>query len=68
MQDIYGPIYKLTIAGVEKLVVSSAALLEELCDEKRFRKSVEESALEQVRYGITDGLYVPPLASWHVDL
>lgn len=35
---IYGPIYQATLAGQRRIVCSSAALLEELTDEKRFVK------------------------------
>ena len=36
----YGPIYKVTTFGSELIVISSAKLLEELSDEKRFHKVV----------------------------
>ncbi|KFY98043.1 hypothetical protein V500_01808 [Pseudogymnoascus sp. VKM F-4518 (FW-2643)] len=38
LADIYGPIYRLIFKGNRMIVVSSAAFLEELVDEKRFRK------------------------------
>lgn len=38
LADTYGPIYQLMINGKRTIVVSSAAILEELIDEKRFRK------------------------------
>lgn len=38
LADTYGPIYQLTIKGKRTIVVSSAELLEELIDEKRFQK------------------------------
>ena len=38
LADTYGPIYQLTIKGKRTIVVSSAELVEELIDEKRFRK------------------------------
>src|ERR1700757_3983631 len=34
----YGPIYQATLGGARRIVCSSAALLEELADEKRFVK------------------------------
>lgn len=37
--SIYGPIYQFTIKGQRRIVCSSAALLEELTDEKRFVKT-----------------------------
>ena len=38
LADIYGPIYQITVKGQRGLIVSSADLLEELLDEKRFIK------------------------------
>lgn len=42
--------------GVDRIFVSSQELANELCDEKRFCKAVA-GALEQLRYGIHDGLF-----------
>ena len=53
---VTGPIYKLTIAGRSRLVVSDYELLNELCDEKRFAKEPGDGLL-QVRNGIGDGLF-----------
>lgn len=39
--DSTGEIYKLNLAGVDKLFISSVALLNEVCDEKRFTKAVQ---------------------------
>lgn len=36
--EAYGPIYQATLGGKKRIVCSSAALLEELTDEKRFSK------------------------------
>jgi cytochrome P450 / NADPH-cytochrome P450 reductase len=36
--DIYGPIFKVTIRGQEKIFVSGFDLFDELCDETRFFK------------------------------
>ncbi|TVY56947.1 Bifunctional cytochrome P450/NADPH--P450 reductase [Lachnellula cervina] len=38
LADIYGPIYQVVFKGTRTIVVSSAAILEELVDEKRFQK------------------------------
>jgi len=38
LADEYGPIYKLTIRGVERIVVANYSLFHELCDETRFCK------------------------------
>ena len=51
-----GPIFKLSILGNERFFVCSVDLVDELCDEKRFCKSVS-GPLEQVRNGIGDGLF-----------
>lgn len=39
MADEYGPIYKLTIKGVDRIIVANHALFSELCDETRFCKT-----------------------------
>jgi cytochrome P450/NADPH-cytochrome P450 reductase len=51
-----GPIFKLSLLGKERLFAGSVELANELCDEKRFCKSVS-GPLEQVRNGIGDGLF-----------
>ncbi|EDN95818.1 hypothetical protein SS1G_11697 [Sclerotinia sclerotiorum 1980 UF-70] len=56
LAGIYGSIFKLNIGGSEKLWISSQALLNEVCDEKRFTKIVSGS-LEEVRHGVGDGLF-----------
>ncbi|KAF7900145.1 hypothetical protein EAF00_004481 [Botryotinia globosa] len=56
LAEIYGPIFKLNLGGVEKLFISTQALLNEICDEKRFTKTVA-GGLEQVRNGVGDGLF-----------
>jgi cytochrome P450 / NADPH-cytochrome P450 reductase len=37
----YGPIYKLSLAGEDMVVVSSWALVHEVCDDSRFKKSIK---------------------------
>ncbi|KAH9213493.1 fatty acid hydroxylase [Leptodontidium sp. 2 PMI_412] len=56
LADTYGPIFKLNLGGKEKLFISSHELLNEVCDEQRFAKTVT-GALEQIRHGIADGLF-----------
>ncbi|MCJ1393970.1 hypothetical protein MMC18_006847 [Xylographa bjoerkii] len=51
-----GPIFKLNIAGKERITVLSYELLNELCDEKRFAKRPSGGLLE-VRNGVGDGLF-----------
>jgi cytochrome P450/NADPH-cytochrome P450 reductase len=52
----YGPIFRLDFPGRSVLVVSSRALVDELCDESRFDKKVHHP-LEQVRAFAGDGLF-----------
>jgi cytochrome P450/NADPH-cytochrome P450 reductase len=52
----HGPIYWLDMLGTPIVVVSGAALVDELCDEKRFDKAVRGS-LRRVRAIGGDGLF-----------
>jgi cytochrome P450/NADPH-cytochrome P450 reductase len=52
----YGPIWRFSLAGKERVVIGSQALMNEVCDEEHFSKIVA-AALEQVRNGIHDGLF-----------
>lgn len=64
----YGPIFKFNLAGNERVVVGSQALMNEVCDEERFSKIVA-AALEQVRNGVHDGLftaYGPQERNWGI--
>lgn len=67
LADTYGPIYKFSVFGNETIVVSSVDLVAELCDEKRFEKSVAR-ALNEVRNGTHDGLFTayPGEKNWEV--
>lgn len=67
LADTYGPIYKFSIIGRESIVISSAALMEEVCDEKRFSKHVS-AGLAEVRNGTHDGLFTafPGEKNWEV--
>jgi cytochrome P450/NADPH-cytochrome P450 reductase len=57
MADEWGPIFKLTTPGGSRLVVSGAALVEEVCDEARFDKLVG-GGLANLRKDSTDsGLF-----------
>lgn len=54
------------MAGTERVVVGSQALMNEICDEERFAKVVAAS-LDQVRNGVHDGLftaYGPEEKNW----
>ncbi|KIW15094.1 hypothetical protein PV08_07881 [Exophiala spinifera] len=63
----YGPIFKLSLVGRERYFINSAALLDELCDERRFCKAVT-GALQEVRHGVKDGLFTayPGEHNWDV--
>lgn len=52
----YGPIYKLTIMGSNRIFLTNRAMVDEACDEKRFHKHVA-GPLKEVRNGAGDGLF-----------
>lgn len=56
LADIYGPIYSMRFGSTVRTFISSAELLEEACDETRFRKIVTGSLCE-VRNGAGSGLF-----------
>lgn len=63
-----GEIYKLNLAGRTVIPVSSYALVNELCDEKRFKKDIR-GVLSQVREGVHDGLFTasgPDEENWGI--
>jgi cytochrome P450 len=51
-----GEIFKITVLGQQIVFVGSAALCEELCDEKRFRKFVG-SPIVEIRHAVHDSLF-----------
>lgn len=57
---ILGEIFRLRFPGRTLVVVSTQALVNETCDEKRFRKSIN-SALNNIRDGVHDGLFTAEL-------
>ncbi|KAL1852481.1 hypothetical protein Daus18300_012162 [Diaporthe australafricana] len=52
----YGPIYRLSVPGQDMIVVSSWKLLNEACDDSRFKKSLQGD-LEELRNVVHDGLF-----------
>ncbi|KAL4915635.1 cytochrome P450 [Aspergillus aurantiobrunneus] len=52
----YRPIFKINLLGHDIVFVTSAALLEEVCDESRFRKCVA-GPIEQIRDAVHDSLF-----------
>ncbi|KAF4306958.1 Cytochrome P450 [Botryosphaeria dothidea] len=68
MAETYGHIYRYVLAGQPRVVVSSQALVNEVCDEKRFMKKVA-AGLAEVRNGVHDGLftaYGPQEKNWGI--
>ncbi|GME23747.1 hypothetical protein GTA08_BOTSDO08492 [Neofusicoccum parvum] len=56
LAEEYRPIFKLELGGEEQIFVTSVALLNEICDEKRFRKVITGGLLK-LRSGVNDGLF-----------
>ncbi|MEZ5729401.1 MAG: cytochrome P450 [Burkholderiaceae bacterium] len=52
----YGPIYRLSVLGRNLVIVSSQALVHELCDEQRFEKRLS-APLKNIRELAGDGLF-----------
>ncbi|KAI0754463.1 bifunctional P-450/NADPH-P450 reductase [Daedaleopsis nitida] len=64
----YGEIYQLSIFGEKRTFVSSYKLLNEVSDEKRFKKKVS-AGLKQMRNATGDGLFtafVPEEQNWYI--
>jgi cytochrome P450/NADPH-cytochrome P450 reductase len=56
LADKYGPIFKLDMMGTSIIMVSGADLVAEVCDEKRFDKTVR-GPLKRLRLIAGDGLF-----------
>ncbi len=52
----YGPIFQLNVRGRRLIVVSGFSLVDELCDQSRFDKTVD-GALQKVRAFTGNGLF-----------
>ncbi|KLU91733.1 hypothetical protein MAPG_10682 [Magnaporthiopsis poae ATCC 64411] len=67
LADQYGEIYRLRLLGSSFVVVSTHALANEVCDEKRFGKAIHPS-LQEVRKGVHDGLFTahPGEENWGI--
>ncbi|KAF2843876.1 cytochrome P450, partial [Plenodomus tracheiphilus IPT5] len=64
----YGPIWKFRMGGKERIVIGSQALMNEVCDERRFAKIITAS-LQEARNGVFDGLgtaYGPQEENWGI--
>lgn len=66
LADQYGEIYRLHFPGRSLVFVSTQALVNETCDEKRFKKCVN-SALNEIRDGVHDGLFTVSFGGVHQD-
>jgi len=56
LADTYGPIFRLRLPGKSPIFAANNAFVNELCDEKRFQKTLK-SVLGTVREGVHDGLF-----------
>ncbi|KAL6360866.1 hypothetical protein LRP88_06574 [Fusarium phalaenopsidis] len=56
LANTYGPIYRLSLAGSDMVIVSNWELVHEVCDESRFKKSIKGD-LEELRAAVHDGLF-----------
>ncbi|KAK3302850.1 cytochrome P450 [Chaetomium strumarium] len=56
LAEKYGEIFQIKVLGHKIVFVASAALAEELCDEKRFRKYVGGPVVE-IRHAVHDSLF-----------
>ncbi|KAI1125399.1 cytochrome P450 [Nemania abortiva] len=67
LAEKYGEIFQIKILGKTLVFVAGAALAEELCDEKRFRKFVGGPIIE-IRYAVHDSLFTAfdDEASWGI--
>ncbi|EMD67880.1 hypothetical protein COCSADRAFT_352953 [Bipolaris sorokiniana ND90Pr] len=52
----YGPIFQMTFAGQKQIFICEAQLVNEVCDERRFCKTVT-GGVELLRSGVGDGLF-----------
>ncbi|KAI1149076.1 cytochrome P450 [Nemania diffusa] len=67
LSEKYGEIFQIKVLGKTIVFVAGAALAEELCDEKRFRKFVGGPIVE-IRYTVHDSLFTAfdDEASWGI--
>ncbi|KAI5917076.1 bifunctional P-450:NADPH-P450 reductase [Camillea tinctor] len=56
LADIHGEIYRLRFPGSKMVVISTHALVDEVCDEKRFKK-IPSAVLIELRAAVHDGLF-----------
>ncbi|KAF6817219.1 bifunctional p-450:NADPH-p450 reductase [Colletotrichum musicola] len=56
LADKYGPIYKVDLLGKTSVWINTQELVNEVCDDKRFRKAID-GELEFLREAVHDGLF-----------
>ena len=61
LSEKWGPIYKLTLGGRERVVIANYELFEEVCDETRFSKT-SGAGLDSLQSGSSapPGLFTAP--------
>ncbi|KAI0117999.1 bifunctional P-450:NADPH-P450 reductase [Hypoxylon sp. NC0597] len=60
LAEKYGEIFRLRLPGARLVIVTTRALVDEACDEKRFKK-VPNNVLKEIREGLHDGLFTAKL-------
>jgi cytochrome P450 / NADPH-cytochrome P450 reductase len=60
LADVYGPIYRLRLRNQDRIIISSHALLNELCDEKRFWKTAGQALSSLSKESSARGLFTAP--------
>ncbi|KAM7198892.1 Cytochrome P450 [Naviculisporaceae sp. PSN 640] len=67
LAEKYGEIFQIKVLGKTIVFVAGAALAEEICDQKRFRKYVG-GPIEEIRYSVNDALFTAydEEASWGI--
>ncbi|KAJ5183808.1 Oxidoreductase FAD/NAD(P)-binding [Penicillium capsulatum] len=67
LAETYGPIFKMTVLGKTRVIISSRDLLDEVCDEERFTKTIT-AGLSEVRNSSHDGLFTARYGehNWHL--
>ncbi|OTA65736.1 cytochrome P450 [Hypoxylon sp. EC38] len=60
LAEKYGEIFRLRLPGARLVFVTTHALVDEVCDEKRFKK-VPNNVLREIREGLHDGLFTAKL-------
>ncbi|OTB02422.1 hypothetical protein M426DRAFT_24748 [Hypoxylon sp. CI-4A] len=63
----YGEVYRLNLPGTTLVTVSTVALVDELCDDKRFEK-IPNNVLNEIREALHDGLFTanPDEPNWGI--